>query len=223
MSSSGPGTGGSGWGERPTSGWDSKVPASGGGGPSGWDDGSSYKGSNNTSNTWSNNKDDRYLFILENTDYTIVKRITCRFKMLLKFFAIVMAQISNFLIDSLNCLCLGPAHGLTHQNHSRAGVPTVEMKAGVMVEMVPDQGPTTTGESPKKVQGQWAGTATVTAPDLDVGASQAELTTPAAATLGWGVVEQILQTRALQTQDPTGVTQSINPILKVTARAGASQ
>lgn len=137
-----------------------------------------------------------------------------------------MVQISYCqFIDSCHCLCLGPAHGLTHQNHSRAGVPIVEMgvKAGVMVEMVPDQGPTTTGESPKKVQGQWAGTATVTALDLGVGASQAELTTPAAATPGWGVVDQILQTRALQTQDPTGVTQSINPILQVTARAGASQ
>lgn len=59
LSSSGPGTGGSGWGERPTSGWDSKAPAGGGGGQSGWDDGSNYKGSNNTSNTWINNKDDR--------------------------------------------------------------------------------------------------------------------------------------------------------------------
>lgn len=58
-SSSGPGTGGSGWVERPTTGWDSKAPVSGGGGQSGWDDGSSYKGNNNTSNTWNNNKDDR--------------------------------------------------------------------------------------------------------------------------------------------------------------------
>uniref|UniRef100_UPI0037E9A14E trinucleotide repeat-containing gene 6A protein-like isoform X1 n=2 Tax=Semicossyphus pulcher TaxID=241346 RepID=UPI0037E9A14E len=60
--SSGPGTGGSGWGERPTSGWDShKAPSGGGSGQSGWDNGSSYKGNNNTSNTWSNNinKDDR--------------------------------------------------------------------------------------------------------------------------------------------------------------------
>ncbi|XP_041854451.1 trinucleotide repeat-containing gene 6A protein-like [Melanotaenia boesemani] len=59
-SSSGPDSGGSGWGDqRQTSGWDSKVPSNGGGGQSGWDDGSSYKGSNN-SNTWSNNiKDDR--------------------------------------------------------------------------------------------------------------------------------------------------------------------
>nr|XP_040046309.1 trinucleotide repeat-containing gene 6A protein-like isoform X2 [Gasterosteus aculeatus aculeatus] len=56
------GQGGSGWGERPTSGWDSKAPASGGGGQSSWNDGSSYRGSsNNSSNTWSNNinKDER--------------------------------------------------------------------------------------------------------------------------------------------------------------------
>lgn len=59
----------------------------------------------------------------------------------------------------------------------------MEVKAGVMVEMVRDQGPTTTGGSPKKVQGQWAGTATVTGLVLDVGASQAE-PTPAAATPG---------------------------------------
>ncbi|XP_078141021.1 trinucleotide repeat-containing gene 6A protein-like isoform X2 [Centroberyx gerrardi] len=60
---SGPDTGGSGWGEqRQTSGWgDSKGPGNGGGGQGGWDDGSSYKGSSNNSNTWSNNisKDDR--------------------------------------------------------------------------------------------------------------------------------------------------------------------
>lgn len=58
--SSAPDMGGSGWGEqRPTSGWDSKGPSSGGG-QSGWDDSSNYKGSN--SNTWSNNinKDERY-------------------------------------------------------------------------------------------------------------------------------------------------------------------
>lgn len=70
-------------------------------------------------------------------------------------------------------------------NSSRAGVPVLEMEvnAGVMVEMVLDQGPTTTGENPKKVQAQWAGTATVTGLVLDVGASQAE-PTPAAATPG---------------------------------------
>lgn len=72
-----------------------------------------------------------------------------------------------------------------HQNHSRAGVPTVEMeaKAGVIVEMVPDQGLTTTGGRTKKVQAQWAGTATATGLALDVGVSQAE-PTPAAATPG---------------------------------------
>lgn len=74
--------------------------------------------------------------------------------------------------------------GLTHPNHSRAGVPVVvmEMKAGVM-EMEPDQGAATTGGSPKKVPAQLAGTATVTAQALDVGASQAE-PTPAAAIPG---------------------------------------
>lgn len=74
-----------------------------------------------------------------------------------------------------------------HPNHSRAGVPIVEMevKAGVMVEMVTDQGITTTGGSPKRVQAQRAGTGTVTATGLglDVGASKAE-PTPAAATPG---------------------------------------
>lgn len=79
----------------------------------------------------------------------------------------------------------GPIHGLMHPNRSRAGVPAVamEVKAGVVVEMVPDQGPTTTGESPKKAQAQWAGIVTVTGLVLDVGASQAE-PTPAAATPG---------------------------------------
>lgn len=79
----------------------------------------------------------------------------------------------------------GPIRGLMRPNHSRAGVPIVEMdvKAGVMVEMVPDQGPTTTGGSPKKVQAQWAGTVTATGLALDVGASQVE-PTPAAATPG---------------------------------------
>lgn len=56
MNASGPGTAGSGWGERQGSGWESKAPQNG---QSGWDDGSSFKGSGNTSNTWSNNKDDR--------------------------------------------------------------------------------------------------------------------------------------------------------------------
>uniref|UniRef100_A0A674N838 Trinucleotide repeat containing adaptor 6A n=1 Tax=Takifugu rubripes TaxID=31033 RepID=A0A674N838_TAKRU len=55
---SGSGAGGSGWGDRPTSGWDGKASGNGEG-HGGWDDGSNYKGSNNTSNTWSNNKPDR--------------------------------------------------------------------------------------------------------------------------------------------------------------------
>lgn len=49
---------GSGWGDHPTS-WDSKASGNGDG-HSGWDDGSGYKSSNNTGNTWSNNKPDRY-------------------------------------------------------------------------------------------------------------------------------------------------------------------
>lgn len=70
-------------------------------------------------------------------------------------------------------------------NHSRAGVPLVEMevKDGVAVVMDPEAEPTITGESPKKVQALWAGTATVIDLALDVGAIQAE-PTPAAATLG---------------------------------------
>lgn len=78
----------------------------------------------------------------------------------------------------------GPIRGLLHPNppHPRYIV-EMEVKAGVMVEKVPDQGPTTTGGSPKKVQAQWAGTVTATALALDVGASQVE-PTPAAATPG---------------------------------------
>lgn len=53
MNASGPGTTGSGWGERQSSGWENKAP------PNGWDDGSSFKGGSNSSNTWSNNKDER--------------------------------------------------------------------------------------------------------------------------------------------------------------------
>lgn len=73
-----------------------------------------------------------------------------------------------------------------HLNSSRAGVPVLEMevKAGVMVEMEPDQGPTTTGGSPKKVQAQLVGTVTVTGLVQGVGASQAEPTPIPAATLG---------------------------------------
>lgn len=117
-----------------------------------------------------------------------------------------------------------PVPGLMHPNHSRAGVPIVEMemKPGVVVEMVQDQGLATTGASPKKVQALWAGTATVTGLALDVGVSQAE-PTPAAVTPGWGVEDQILQTRTLQIQVPTGETQSTNPILIVTVRVGVSQ
>lgn len=87
--------------------------------------------------------------------------------------------------DHLYCFCLGPIPGLIRPNHSRAGVPVVEMevKAGVAEEMVPEEEPTTTGGSPKKVQARWAGTVTVTGLVLDVGASQAE-PTPAAATPG---------------------------------------
>lgn len=118
----------------------------------------------------------------------------------------------------------GPIHGLMRPNHNRAGVPTVEMevKAGVIVEMVPDQGPAAIGGNLRKVQAQWVGTATVTGLVLDVGASQAE-PTPAVATPGLGVEDQILQIRALQTQVPTGATLSTNPILRITARAGVSQ
>lgn len=82
---------------------------------------------------------------------------------------------------------IGLTHGITHLSNSRAGVPVLEMegKVGVMVEMVPDQGPATTGWSPKKVQAQWAGTVTVTDLGQGVGASQAEPTpAPAAAIPG---------------------------------------
>lgn len=80
----------------------------------------------------------------------------------------------------------GLTHGIMHLNSSRAGVPVLEMevKAGVMVEMVPDQGPTTTGGSPRKVRAQLAGTVTVTGLGQGVGASQAEPTPTPAATLG---------------------------------------
>lgn len=96
----------------------------------------------------------------------------------------------NFYIDLLlhfvlYYCCIGPTRGLMHLNSSRAGVPVLEMeaKAGVIVEMEPDQEPTTTGGSPKKVQAQWAGTVTVTGLVQGVGASQDE-PTPAAVTLG---------------------------------------
>lgn len=81
---------------------------------------------------------------------------------------------------------IGLTHGVMHLNSSRAGVPILEMqvKAGVIVEMVPDQGPTTTGGNPKKVQALLAGTVTVTGLGQGVGASQAEPTPTLAATLG---------------------------------------
>lgn len=89
------------------------------------------------------------------------------------------------LTDHLYCYRLGLIPGLMRPSRSRAGVPTVEMemKAGVTAEMAPEQGAAATGGSPKKVPAQLAGTATVTGPALDVGASQAE-PTPAAATPG---------------------------------------
>lgn len=70
-------------------------------------------------------------------------------------------------------------------NRNRAGVQVVEMevKGGVAMEMDPEEEPTITGVSRKKVEALWAGTATVTGLALDVGASQAE-PTPAAATPG---------------------------------------
>lgn len=58
----------------------------------------------------------------------------------------------------------------------------MEARAGATLEILADRGPAVTGASPKKVQGLLAGTATATAPDLDVGASLDE--TPAAATPG---------------------------------------
>lgn len=97
----------------------------------------------------------------------------------------------------------------------------MEVKDGVAVEMDPEE-PTIIGGSLNKVQVLRAGTGTVTVTGLalDVGVSQAE-PTPAAATPGQGVEDQILQTRALKTQAPTGVTRSTSPIL--TPRPGVSQ
>lgn len=134
------------------------------------------------------------------------------------------ACCSVFLFITLHCHCLGPTPGPMHPNHSRAGDPTVatEAKAGVVAGTAPEEEATTTGASPKKVLGRWAGTATATGPALDVGASQVE-PTPAAATPGLEAEGQILQTRARQTQAPTGETRSTSPILRVTARAGESQ
>lgn len=51
----GPNSGISGWGDRrQTPGWDGKGPPNGRSGHGGWEDGSNYKGGNN-SNTWNNN------------------------------------------------------------------------------------------------------------------------------------------------------------------------
>lgn len=107
---------------------------------------------------------------------------------------------------------------------SRAGeaAAEVEAMAVAMVEMAPEEVPATTGVSPRKVRGQWAGTATVTALALDVGVSQAE-PTPAAVTPGLGVEGPILQTRAPRTQAPTGVTPSQNLKPRTIARAGGSR
>lgn len=79
----------------------------------------------------------------------------------------------------------GPILGLIHPSHSRAGEATVEVgvKAGVVVEIVPEEGPAITGENLKKVPAQWVGTVTATGPAPDVGASQVE-PTPAAVTPG---------------------------------------
>lgn len=79
----------------------------------------------------------------------------------------------------------GPILGLMHLSHSRAGEATVEVgvKAGVVVEIVPEEGPVITGENLKKVLAQWAGTVTATGLALDVGVSQVE-PTPAVVTPG---------------------------------------
>lgn len=98
-----------------------------------------------------------------------------------------MALLNGFLMGFYFYLnYVGLTHGIMHLNSRRAGVPVLEMevKAGVMVEMVPGQGPTTTGWSPKKEQAQLAGTVTVTGLVQGVGARQAELTPTPAATLG---------------------------------------
>lgn len=93
----------------------------------------------------------------------------------------------------------------------------MEVKPGEAAETLPE--PPTTGGNPRKEQARWDGTVTVTDPALDVGVNRAE-PTPAAATPGWGAEAQILQTRALQTQAPTGAT--LKPILRTVVRAGVS-
>lgn len=56
----------------------------------------------------------------------------------------------------MSLFVLDPVPGVIPPNHSRAGVPAVQMQVtpGVPVEKPPDQAPTTTGESPKKAQAQ---------------------------------------------------------------------
>lgn len=126
----------------------------------------------------------------------------------------------QFVIDHLCWFCAGPTPGRTHPNHSRAGVlaAAMEARAGATLEITTELGPTAIGGSPKKARGPLAGTVTATAPVPDVGASQAE--TPAAATPGEEAEGQILLTRALRIQVPTGATRSTSPIsLKATAGA----
>lgn len=102
---------------------------------------------------------------------------------------------------------------------SKAGVRRVDMegRAGVTVEMDPEQGATTTGRGGR-------GIATATAQAPDVGASRAEPTPAAAAAApGRAAEDQILQNGAPRTQAPTGATQTLrNPTLRVTARAGSN-
>lgn len=93
---------------------------------------------------------------------------------------------------------------------------------GEVVLMTPGQGPVTIGGNLRKAPALWAGTATVTGPALDVGASQAG-STQAAVTPGWAAGDQILQTRALQTRAPSGGTLYSNLTLRVTLKAGGSQ
>lgn len=101
-----------------------------------------------------------------------------------KWFGYLLLLLSMCVFFFLNCI--GLTHGIMHLNSSRAGVPVLEMevKAGVMVEMVPDQGATTTGGSPKKVPAPLAGTVTATGPVQGVGVSQADPTPTPAATPG---------------------------------------
>lgn len=94
------------------------------------------------------------------------------------------------------------------------------MKAGVPLETVPERCPTTTGEVPTKVPGQWDGTATATDRGLDAGVSQGEPIL-AAVTPGEEVVGPTPQTKVLKTQAPTGETP--NPTIRIRTRDGGSQ